>query len=127
MVHKDVIVSRLTEFINEKLGTLSTQNNIILYARPIISRIVNNQIDKVENVLNLIADKDGNVDTDNILNEFVDNLAVSQVKKHGTAVGIEMGEGKIRLNIPFSSKAVVFDSNDINELKEHLKKEHSNK
>lgn len=115
------IVNGITQFINGKLNELSAQNPLMNIFRPVIARAVNNNLNKLDGVLKLIQDNKGNVDIDNILSEMVDNLLVSKVQKYPDVLGgVTIGEGKVQIGLPLINKAIVLDSNDINEFKESL-------
>lgn len=121
MIDRKVVIEKIVSFVDTKLEEASSSNPIILLIRPIISRVVNNNIEKLDSVLKLVQDKDGKVDIEGILSEMIDNLLVSQVKNYPDVFGgIELGNGSIKVNIPFLDKAIVFDSSDIQALKQNL-------
>lgn len=121
MVDRKVVIDKIVSFVDTKLSEMSATNPFVLIIRPIIARVVNNNIEKLDSVLKLVQDKDGKVDIENILSEMIDNLLVAQVKKYPDIFGgIEIGNGTIKINIPFIDKAVVFDSYDIEVFKQNL-------
>ena len=121
MVDRKVVIDKIVSFVDMKLSEMSATNPFVLIIRPIIARVVNNNIEKLDSVLKLVQDKDGKVDIENILSEMIDNLLVAQVKKYPDIFGgIEIGNGTIKINIPFIDKAVVFDSYDIEVFKQNL-------
>ena len=121
MIERKVIIDRLVSFVDTKLSEMSTSNPFILIIRPIIARAVNNNIEKLDSVLKLVQDKDGKVDIEGILSEMIDNLLVAQIKKYPNILGgVELGNGSIKVNIPFLDKAIVFDSTDIESFKQNL-------
>ncbi len=121
MVKREVIIERTVEFINSKLAELSTNNPIILIMRPMIARAVNNNIGKVDSVLKLIQNENGEIDVEGILSETIDNLLVSKVNKFPDILGgVKIGEGNITINIPFINKAIMFDTTDIEAFKQTL-------
>lgn len=121
MVERKVIIDNIISFVNTKLSEMSASNPFILFIRPIISRAVNNNIEKLNSILKLVQDKDGKVDIEGIMSEMIDNLLVSQVKKYPDILGgVELGNGNIKVNIPFIDKSIVFDSNDLEEFKQSL-------
>lgn len=121
MVDRKVIIDKIVSFVDMKLSELSATNPFVLIIRPIVARVVNNNIEKVDSVLKLIQDKDGKVDVEGILSEMIDNLLVAQIKKYPDVLGgVEIGNGTIKINIPFVDKAVVFDSSDIEIFKQSL-------
>lgn len=69
--------------------------------------------------LSIIADENGMIDADGILNDMIDNLIISPVKEER---GIKIGAGNVEIKIPFINKAIALDKDDINEFKEMLSK-----
>ena len=121
MIERKVIIDRLVSFVDTKLSEMSASNPFILIIRPIVSRAVNNNIEKLDSVLKFVQDKDGKVDIEGILSEMIDNLLVAQIKKYPNILGgVELGNGSIKVNIPFLDKAIVFDSTDIESFKQNL-------
>lgn len=121
MIERKVIIDKLVSFVDTKLSEMSSNNPFVLIIRPIISRAVNNNIEKIDSVLRLVQDKNGMIDIENILSEMIDNLIVAQTKKYPNILGgIELGNGTIKVNIPFFDKAIVFDSDDIEAFKQSL-------
>ena len=121
MIERKVIIDRLVSFVDAKLSEMSATNPFILIIRPIVARVVNNNIEKLDSVLKLVQDKDGKVDIEGILSEMIDNLLVAQIKKYPNILGgVELGNGSIKVNIPFLDKAIVFDSTDIESFKQNL-------
>lgn len=59
------------------------------------------------------------VDGDGLLNDMIDKLIVS---KANTINGVTIGEGSIKVTIPFMNKTVIFDKDDFNELKTNIEK-----
>ena len=119
MVNKEIIINKLIEFFNNKLTVLSSDSQLInVFVRPFVARIINNNISKIDKALSLIANEDGMIDADGILNDVVDNLISSPVKEeHGMAIG----NGAVEIKISFMSKAICLDKDDIQEFKDILK------
>lgn len=121
MVSKDVIISKIVDFANSKLTEMSKQNPVILLTRPFIARAINNNVDKLDSILNLVKDKDGMIDIEAILGEMIDNLLVAKLTKYPNILGgLEIGEGMIKLNVPFMNKQLIFDHSDIELFKQTL-------
>ena len=121
MIKKDIFIENIVKFINDKLTELSANNPLIMFGRPIISRALNNVIDKADAVLSMIQDKDGMIDIEGIINETIDNILVAQVKKYPDILGgLEIGNGIIKINIPGINKVIVFDHNDIEYFKQNI-------
>lgn len=121
MIKRELIINKTVEFINSKLSELSTNNPIILIIRPMLARAINNNIGKLDSVLKLIQDENGEVDVEGILNETIDNILVAKVKTFPDILGgAKIGEGSIKINIPFINKDIVFDTSDIETFKQTL-------
>lgn len=115
------IINTVVTFVNNKVTDLSTQNPLINIFRPVIARAVNNNLNKLNVVLKLIQDADGNIDIENILSEMIDNLVVSKIQKYPDILGgVTIGEGHIKIGLPLINKAIMLDSDDIEEFKEKL-------
>lgn len=122
--HVDVITSKLEDYIQKQLILVSKDNPTIALAKPFLSRIVNNNMYKVNNMLKQIADKDGLIDIDGILSETIDNLiSIKPFKMDSGFLGeLEIGDGKIRMNLPIVDKVLVFNKEDLMNLKDFLSK-----
>lgn len=81
--------------------------------------IVDTNVSKLDKALSLITDEKGMVDGDGLLNDMIDRLIVS---KANTINGVTIGEGSIKVTIPFMNKTVIFDKDDFNELKTNIEK-----
>lgn len=76
-------------------------------------------VSKLDKALSLITDEKGMVDGNGLLNDMIDRLIVS---KANTINGVTIGEGSIKVTIPFMNKTVIFDKDDFNELKTNIEK-----
>ncbi len=56
--HVDVIMTRLNNFVDKQLTSLSQSNPMMAFAKPLITRVIDNNAYKVEGMLKQIADKD---------------------------------------------------------------------
>lgn len=118
MIHKDVIIGKIVEFINNKLSIIYGNNPLILFIKPLFDRVINNNIGKLDSILKLIQDDKGMIDIENILTEMVNNLLVAAKKDYPDILGgISIGDGKFVLNIPGINKGIAFTSDDIEDLK----------
>lgn len=122
--HVDIITSKLEDYIQKQLILISKDNPSIALAKPFLSRIVNNNIYKVNNILKQIADKDGLIDIDGILSETIDSLiSIKPFKVDSGFLGeLEIGDGKVRMNLPIVDKVLVFNKEDLMNLKDFLNK-----
>ena len=109
-------------FIDSKLSMLSANDPLMAFAKPFVSRIINNNLYKVKDMLIQIADKDGLIDMEGILSETIENVINTKPFKLniGTAGDLEIGGGNIKMDIPFVNKTVILNHNDLKEFKDML-------
>lgn len=118
MINKDNLIEEILKFINTKIADISSNNSLFdIVAKPYISKVVTNNVLKLDKALSLIADDKGMVDADGLLTDMIDRLIVS---KANTINGVTIGEGSVKITIPFMNKTVVFDKDDFNELKTNI-------
>lgn len=113
--HVDVIMNNLRNFVSVKL----TSNPMMALIKPLASRVIDNNMYKVETLLKQISDKDGLVDIEGILTEMSDNIKPFKVET-GLLGQLEIGAGKIKMDIPMVNKSLVLNQQDLNELKDML-------
>lgn len=120
MINKDNLIEKILKFINSKIADISSSNSLFdIVAKPYLSKIVDTNVSKLDKALSLITDEKGMVDGDGLLNDMIDRLIVS---KANTINGVTIGEGSIKVTIPFMNKTVIFDKDDFNELKTNIEK-----
>lgn len=120
MIERKVIIDKVVELANNKILEFASNSPFSFIIKPYMARLINNYIGKLDNLLKPIEDKDGKIDIEGILSESIDNLIIAQAKKYNILDGIEIGNGTIKISIPSFSKDLVFDTNDIELLKENL-------
>lgn len=121
----DKIINRLKEYILNQVNVLSETNPLVSFTKPLIVRVIDNNTNKINSALSLLADKDGNIDVENILSEMIESVMnTSTFNIHTSFIGdINIGDGKVILNIPFTDKNIVFNTSDLENLKTILIKE----
>ena len=118
MINKDNLIEEILKFINSKIADISSSNPLFFFfSKPYLSKIVDTNVSKLDKALSLITDEKGMVDGDGLLNDMIDRLIVS---KANTINGVTIGEGSIKVTIPFMNKTVIFDKDDFNELKTNI-------
>lgn len=116
------LTDNLKSYISLQLESMAKTNPMIGFMKPLITRALDKNFDKVSKVLNLIADKDGNIDIENILAEMMENLMTTNpfTFKTSFAGDIEIGGGEIKFNLPLTSKRLVLNMTDLETFKEML-------
>lgn len=120
MINKDNLIEEILKFINSKIADISSSNPLFdIVTKPYLSKIVDTNVSKLDKALSLITDEKGMVDGNGLLNDMIDRLIVL---KANTINGVTIGEGSIKVTIPFMNKTVIFDKDDFNELKTNIEK-----
>lgn len=116
------LTDNLKSYVSLQLETLSKTNPIIGFMKPLITRALDKNFNKITKALDLIADKDGNIDIENILTEIMENLMTTKSFTFNTSfVGdIEVGGGEIKFGIPLTGKRLVLNTADLEAFKEML-------
>lgn len=122
MITVPKLIENLQRYIGIQINEMASTNPLIGFMKPLILRAANNSISKAHTSLSLLADKEGNIDVENILTEMVDSLMSTQPFTINTSfIGdIIIGNGNIKVGIPYTEKSIVFNSTDLQKLKEML-------
>lgn len=116
------LTDNIKTYISLQIDTLSNNNPMLSFTKPLITRVVDNNISKINKTLSLIADNEGNIDVENILTEMIESVMKTQPFTFNTSfIGdIEIGGGHIKLNVPFTNKRLVLGMADLETFKEML-------
>lgn len=122
MVTRNQLMTNIKAYLYSQINSLSEGNPAINIFKPILSRVIDNNLFKIEPFLDLITDREGNIDIENIITEMKDNLLTSQPFVINLPIlgDIEIGNGLIMANIPMINKRLVLNRDDLNMLKEML-------
>lgn len=118
------LTTNLKSYITTQLDNMSTDNPMISFIKPLITRAIDKNFNKVNKALDLIADSEGNIDVENILEEMMQSVLNTKPFVFNTSIvgDIEIGGGFIKLNVPLTNKKLVLDVNDLETFKEMLTK-----
>lgn len=116
------IIENLKLYLGKQIDSISRDTPMIHIIKPLIIRVINNNYNKAYNIVNLLADENGEIDIENIITEMIDNLVTSpSFIVHTNILGdMEIGNGLIKINIPFTEKRLVLNKGDIETFKEML-------
>lgn len=122
MVTVAQLTDNLKSYVSLQLEGMSKSNPVVGFMKPFITRALDKNFDKVTKTLDLISDKEGNIDIENIINEMMENLMNTTPFTFKTSfIGdIEIGGGEIKFNLPFTSKRLVLNITDLEAFKEML-------
>lgn len=124
MIATTQLTNNLKTYITSQLDTMAKSTPMISFMKPIITRVIDKNFSKVTDTLNMIADKEGNIDIENILEEMLQNVMNTNPFTFKTSfIGdVEIGGGQIKLNLPLTDKRLVLDITDLETFKEMLTK-----
>lgn len=116
------LTDNLKSYVSLQLDSITKSNPVVGFMKPFITRALDKNFDKVTKTLNLISDKEGNIDIENIITEMMENLMNTDPFTFKTSfIGdIEIGGGEIKFNLPFTSKRLVLNITDLETFKEML-------
>lgn len=122
MINIEELSDKLVQFLDNEISMVASNHAAIAFFKPLISRILNNNVGKITDILKLIADEEGNVDIIPLINEMANSLINSKpfVLETGLLGDIEIGNGFIKLNVPMLNKTITFTMQDINKFKQML-------
>lgn len=110
------------EFIFSSLDNLANNDFKSSLIRPFVKTAIENNFYKVEKFLNTIADKDGNINIEKLIDDIINSVLNG---KKGfldlNPIGeLEVGDGGVKIIIPSLNTYYKFNSNDFIELKNKL-------
>lgn len=116
------LIENLQRYVDIQIAEMARTNPMIGFMKPLISRAATNAIGKADKALSLLADKDGNIDVGTILTEMTESLMTTQPFTIKTSfIGdIVVGNGTIKVGIPYTERNLVFNSSDLQNLREML-------
>lgn len=118
-MNTDKLISSLSGYLIKQVEGIASTNPLIAFAKPIIVRVINNKISTVAPFLDMLKDGQGNIDISGILTEMT--TSVMDTKSFNINVpivgDITIGNGHIKLPIPYTDQVIVLNRQDIEELK----------
>ena len=116
------LIENLQRYVDMQVVEMAKTNPMISFMKPVITRAASNAINRADKTLLLLADKEGNIDIENILSEMTESLMTTQpFTIHTSFIGdIVIGNGTIKVGIPFTERNLVFNSSDLQNLREML-------
>lgn len=120
MVTKETIINEIINYANSKVNSIANESVLFdILFKPFITEVVNVNIAKLDSALSLVTNDEGLINAEKLINDIVDNLVVAPVKN---IKGINVGDGKVEINLPMIGGSVVFDRSDFEELKTNINK-----
>ncbi len=122
MITVPILIENLQRYVDMQVVEMARTNPMISFMKPVITRAASNAISRADKTLLLLADKEGNIDIESILSEMTESLMTTQpFTIHTSFIGdIVIGNGTIKVGIPFTERNLVFNSSDLQNLREML-------
>ena len=122
MIAKEQLTIRLRQYITNQITQICKDNPIIAFMKPLLTRALDKNFNKIDGYLSLISDDEGNIDAENILSEMIESITHTNTFNINAPIigNIEIGNSQIKVNIPFTDKRLVFNSQDLQILKQTL-------
>lgn len=122
MITVPILIENLQRYVDTQITEMAKTNSMLGFMKPLISRAAYNAVSKADKALSLLADKEGNIDVEAILTEMIESLMTTQPFTINTSfIGdIVIGNGTIKIGIPYTERNLVFNSTDLQNLKEML-------
>ena len=118
-MNKIQIIENLKSYIITQLDTMSKNTPIIGFVKPLLSRALNNNINKITSFLDLLADSNGEIDVESIISEMLENVmsANSFILKVPYIGDVNIGNGQIKFNLPMTNKELMLNMTDLENFK----------
>lgn len=113
-------IEKFKLFLNRQINSLAMTNPIISFSKPIITRVINNNIHKANGLLSMLADENGEIDVQSLIPEMIQSVMTTRPFVYHTEFlgDLEIGGGFIKMNIPFTNNQIVLGKTDLDTLKE---------
>lgn len=121
-MNKEVLISNLKQYLVKQVENISSNNPLVAFAKPIIVRVIDNKISSISPFLDMLKDSQGNIDLTGIIAEMTTSVMDTRTFNINVPVlgDITIGNGHIKLPIPYTEQVIVLNRQDIEELKTML-------
>lgn len=124
----DIISKGTQEFLFSQIDNISTNNFKASLIRPFIKTAIENNFYKAEKLLNSIADKNGNINIEKLIDDIISSIlngksGTLNIDPLGT---IDFGNDAIQINVSFLNTYYKFTSQDFISLKNKLIEKYGN-
>lgn len=119
---KEQIINNLNQYLVKQIDGIASTNPLIAFTRPILKKVIDNKISSISPFLDMLKDKEGNINLSDIMSEMT--TSVMDTKSFNISVpiigDITIGNGHIKVPIPYTDQVIVLNRQDIEELKSML-------
>ena len=124
-MNADTLITNIKNYFNLQLDSMGTSNPMIKLVKPFISKYMDLNINKAEKFLKAFTDKDGEINIEDMVNDFIVNLktmdkpSIIDSKVMGD---IEFSNKGIKATIPYLDKQILLSIDDLEFMKEFVTK-----
>lgn len=113
-------IEKLKIFLNRQINGLAMTNPLISFSKPLITRVIDNNMHKANGFLSMLADENGNIDMQSLIPEMIQSVVTTRPFVYHTEFlgDLEIGGGFIKMNIPMTNNQIVLGKTDLDTLKE---------
>ena len=113
-------IEKFKLFLNRQINGLAMTNPLIGFSKPLIVRVINNNIHKANGFLSMLADENGEIDVQSLIPEMIQSVMTTRPFVYHTEFlgDLEIGGGFIKMNIPLTNNQIVLGKTDLDTLKE---------
>lgn len=113
-------IETLKIFLNKQINSLAMTNPLISFSKPLITRVINNNLYKANGFLSMLADSNGEIDVQSLIPEMIQSVMTTRPFVYHTEFlgDLEIGGGFIKMNIPMTNNQIVLGRTDLDTLKD---------
>jgi hypothetical protein len=121
-MNKEVLISNLKQYLVKQVENIASNNSLVAFTKPIIVRVIDNKISSISPFLDMLKDSQGNIDLTGIITEMTSSVMDTKTFSVNVPVlgDVTIGNGHIKLPIPYTEQVIVLNRQDIEELKTML-------
>lgn len=118
-MNKEVLIDRLKQYLVKQVENISSNNPLVAFTKPVIVRVIDNKISSISPFLDMLKDSQGNIDLAGIITEMTTSVMDTKTFSINVPIigDITIGNGHIKLPIPYTDQVIVLNRQDIEELK----------
>ena len=117
--HITLVTNQIESFLENQICEMAKNNSTMAIAKPLLMRYLKNNTGKLHDLLKAFANKDGIIDIEELAEEMFESIMNSKSFKleAGFLGELEIGDGKIQMDVPLTNMTVALTETDLKKLK----------